>query len=114
MPGTRFTIVIHDASSESRSRGFVQGLTSPFLAKAVACSAVCRLSFGRAIHSRMIFRRVSWSSMLAVPWLSVDSRRLLAISRAALLSRTQTESQWRDCYVIAGRNLSAQLCPLMP
>jgi hypothetical protein len=27
------------------------------------------LSFGRAIHSRMSFRRVSWSSMFTVPWL---------------------------------------------
>jgi hypothetical protein len=38
-----------------------------FLANAATCSSVCRLSFGRVIHSRMIFRRVSWSSMLAVP-----------------------------------------------
>ena len=40
-----------------------------FLANAATCSSLCRLSFGRVIHSRMIFRRVSWSSMLAVPWL---------------------------------------------
>jgi hypothetical protein len=32
--------------------------------------SVCRLSSGRVIHSRMSFRRVSWSSMFAVPWLS--------------------------------------------
>lgn len=40
-----------------------------FLANAATCSSVSRLSFGRAIHSRMIFRRVSWSSMFVVPWL---------------------------------------------
>ena len=40
-----------------------------FLANATTCSSVCRLSFGSAIHSRMIFRRVSWSSMFAAPWL---------------------------------------------
>jgi hypothetical protein len=39
------------------------------LANAATWSSVCLLSFGRAIHSRMIFRRVSWSSMFAVPWL---------------------------------------------
>jgi hypothetical protein len=39
------------------------------LANAATCSSVCLLSFGRAIHARMIFRRVSWSSMFAVPWL---------------------------------------------
>src|SRR4029077_16052092 len=38
------------------------------LANAAACSSVCLLSFGRAIHSRMIFRRVSWSFMFAVPF----------------------------------------------
>ena len=32
-----------------------------FLAKVFACSAVCRLSLGRDIHSRMIFRRCSCS-----------------------------------------------------
>jgi hypothetical protein len=31
------------------------------------CSSVCRLSFGRAIHSRMIFRRISWSSISVIP-----------------------------------------------
>jgi hypothetical protein len=30
-----------------------------FLAKGLACSSVCRLSFGSDIHSRMILRRVS-------------------------------------------------------
>jgi len=40
-----------------------------FLANATTCSSVCRLSFGSAIHSRMIFRRVSWSSIFAAPWL---------------------------------------------
>src|SRR5262245_8447730 len=44
-----------------------------FLAKAVACSGVCRLSFESAIHWRMIFRRVSWSSMSA-DCLFVDSQ----------------------------------------
>src|SRR5436190_16960006 len=29
------------------------------LSKGLACSSVCRLSFGRDIHSRMIFRRAS-------------------------------------------------------
>src|SRR5271167_139914 len=35
-----------------------------FLAKGMACSSVCRLSFGSAIHSRMIFRRVSCSGRM--------------------------------------------------
>jgi hypothetical protein len=35
-----------------------------FLAKGLACSSVCRLSFGSAIHSRMIFRRVSCSGFM--------------------------------------------------
>jgi hypothetical protein len=44
------------------------------LAKAAACSSVCRLSFGSFIHSRMIFRRVSCSSMSAgSPWASISS-----------------------------------------
>jgi hypothetical protein len=42
----------------------------PFLANAATCSSVCHFAFGRAIHSRMIFRRVSWSFIFAVPWLS--------------------------------------------
>ncbi len=44
-------------------------LLGRFFANAATCSSVCRFSFGRAIHSRMIFRRVSWSFMFAVPWL---------------------------------------------
>jgi hypothetical protein len=46
------------------------------LANAATCSSVCRFSFGRAIHSRMILLRVSWSSMFAVPWVILiwDSR----------------------------------------
>jgi hypothetical protein len=39
-----------------------------FFANATTCSSPCRLSFGRAIHSRIIFRRVSWSFIFAVPW----------------------------------------------
>jgi hypothetical protein len=35
-----------------------------FLAKGLACSSVCRLSFGSDIHSRMIFRRVSCSGFM--------------------------------------------------
>src|SRR6266853_100788 len=35
-----------------------------FLAKGLACSSVCRLSFGSDIHSRMIFRRVSCSGLM--------------------------------------------------
>src|SRR5215472_4950401 len=38
-----------------------------FLAKAATCSSVCRFSFGSAIHWRIIFRRVSWSAMFAIP-----------------------------------------------
>src|SRR6202011_1850524 len=35
-----------------------------FLAKGLACSSVCRLSLGSAIHSRMIFRRISCSGFM--------------------------------------------------
>ena len=35
-----------------------------FLAKALACSSVCRLSLGSAIHSRMIFRRIACSGFM--------------------------------------------------
>src|SRR5256714_15018345 len=35
-----------------------------FLAKGLACSSVCRLSFGSDIHSRMSFRRVSCSGFM--------------------------------------------------
>src|SRR3954452_1944043 len=53
-----------------------------FLAKGLACSSVCRLSFGSDIHSRMIFRRVSWSGfMLKFLWF------LLAFDKAS--SRSQ-------------------------
>jgi hypothetical protein len=35
----------------------------------LACSSVCRLSFGSDIHSRIIFRRVSCSGfMFKIPW----------------------------------------------
>src|SRR5207302_11314294 len=49
------------------------------------CSSVRRFSFGRSIHSRMIFRRVSRSSMFAVPWAisSVTARRVRASPTAA-------------------------------
>src|SRR5436190_20681451 len=39
-----------------------------FLAKVLACSSLCRLSFGSDIHSRMIFRRSSCSGFLSNPW----------------------------------------------
>src|SRR5271169_761433 len=35
-----------------------------FLAKVLTCSSVCRLSFGRDIHSRIIFRRSSCSGFM--------------------------------------------------
>jgi len=35
-----------------------------FLANGLACSSVCRLSFGSDIHSRMIFRRASCSGFM--------------------------------------------------
>src|SRR3954462_15201544 len=35
-----------------------------FLAKELACSSLCRLSFGSDIHSRMIFRRASCSGFM--------------------------------------------------
>jgi hypothetical protein len=35
-----------------------------FVAKAVACSSVCRLSLGSDIHSRMIVRRASCSGFI--------------------------------------------------
>jgi hypothetical protein len=38
-----------------------------FLAKGLACSSVCRLSFGSDIHSRMILRRVSCSGFMLNP-----------------------------------------------
>src|SRR4029077_15359207 len=58
-----------------------------FLANTATWSSVCRFSFGRAIHSRMIFRRVSWSSMFAVPWVisSVTAGRVRASPTAASL-----------------------------
>src|SRR5579872_64730 len=37
------------------------------VARAADWAAASRLSFERTIHSRMIFRCVSWSSMFAVP-----------------------------------------------
>jgi hypothetical protein len=40
-----------------------------FLAKGLACSSVCRLSFGSDIHSRMILRRVSCSGLMLNPLL---------------------------------------------
>src|SRR4029077_8176320 len=55
-----------DGSRRLRWNSF---FSAAVLANAATCSSVCLLSFGRAIHSRMIFRRVSWSSMFAVPWL---------------------------------------------
>src|SRR6478735_7527377 len=47
-----------------------------FLAKGLACSSVCRLSFGSDIHSRMILRRVSCSGFILNPLLltAIDGR----------------------------------------
>jgi len=43
----------------------LEGIRSiAFLAKGLACSSVCRLSFGSDIHSRMTFRRVSCSGFM--------------------------------------------------
>jgi hypothetical protein len=43
----------------------LEGIRSiAFLAKGPACSSVCRLSAGSAIHSRMIFRRISCSGFM--------------------------------------------------
>jgi hypothetical protein len=39
-----------------------------FLAKDFACSGVCRLSLGRDIHSRIIFRRSSCSGFIFKSW----------------------------------------------
>ena len=39
--------------------------STAFLAKGLACSSVCRLSFGSDIHSRMIFRRASCSGFMS-------------------------------------------------
>src|SRR5258708_39342256 len=41
-----------------------------FLAKGLAYFSVCPLSFGRDIHSRIIFRRVSCSRLMLNPSLS--------------------------------------------
>jgi DNA-binding TFAR19-related protein (PDSD5 family) len=44
----------------------VDGIRSiAFLAKGLACSSVCRLSFGSDIHSRMILRRASCSGFMS-------------------------------------------------
>jgi hypothetical protein len=46
-----------------------------FSAKGLACSSVCRFSFGRDIHSRMIFRRASCSGfMFKILWSQCDRR----------------------------------------
>jgi hypothetical protein len=48
-----------------------------FLAKGLACSSVCRLSFGSDIHSRMIFRRVSRFASSAPSYLNTGKRWLV-------------------------------------
>jgi hypothetical protein len=47
-----------------------------FLAKGLACSSVCRLSFGSDIHSRMIFRRASCSGFMFKSYGSNLGRRV--------------------------------------
>src|SRR6266478_5460616 len=62
-----------------------------FSAKGLACSSVCRLSFGSDIHSRMIFRRVSCSGfMLKILCSVVDASIELAPSHVVLRKSLRT------------------------
>ena len=62
----------HGLPSRGNSQLIIRRYGSPlegirsiaFLAKGLAWSSVCRLSFGSDIHSRMIFRRVSCSGFM--------------------------------------------------
>src|SRR4051812_48154986 len=57
-----------------------------FLAKGLACSSVCRLSFGSDIHSRMILRRASCSGFMSKSFNStvVDGNRCREVNAPAI------------------------------
>ena len=62
-----------------------------FLAKGLACSWVCRLSFESDIHSRMILRRVSCSGFMLNPLLQtvVDGSTKAASAASGLGKATK-------------------------
>ena len=58
-----------------------------FLAKELACSSLCRLSFGSDIHSRMIFRRSSCSGFIVKSLVSMVISEVVSALRGARTER---------------------------